>query len=119
MKAMKEVIQKAIRKVEPAIERRSRKEGIKMQGTIKKLPIASFMDHDKTGQIIIEPLTHLPFCDMCDSFDCMHVKYAMSFEQVRINLTESLRLTCSKCGNYNSKDANYCDQCGSKLPEVQ
>ena len=116
---MKEEIQKEIRKVEPAIERRSRKEVIKMQSAIKKLPIASFMDHDKTGQIIIEPLTHLPFCDMCNSFKCLHVKYAMSFEQVRINLTESLRLTCLKCGNYNSKDANYCDQCGSKLPEVQ
>ena len=116
---MKEVIQKAIKKVEPAIERRSRKQGVKMQSIIKKLPIASFMDHDKTGQIIIEPLTHLPFCDMCDSFDCMHVKYAMSFEQVRINLTESLRLTCLKCGNFNYKDAVYCIKCGSKLPEVQ
>ena len=116
---MKEKIQKEIGKVEPAIKRRSRKEGIKMQSGISKIPIASFMDHDKTGQIIIERLTDLPFCEMCNSFDCVHVKYAMSFEQVRINLTESLRLTCLKCGNYNSKDANYCDQCGSKLPEVQ
>ena len=76
-------------------------------------------DHEKIGQIIIEPHTRLPFCDMCDSFECLHVKYAMSFKQVRINLTESLRLTCSKCGNFNYKDANYCGQCGSKLPEVQ
>ena len=116
---MKEVVQKAIGKVEPAIKRRSRKEGIKMKSGISKMPIASVKDGDKIGQIIIERLTDLPFCEMCNSFDCLHVKYAMSFEQVRINLTESLRLTCLKCGNYNSKDANYCDQCGSKLPEVQ
>ena len=90
-----------------------------MQSTIKKIPIASFMDHEKIGQIIIEPLTHLPFCDMCDSFDCMHVKYAMSFEQVRINLTESLKRICPHCGNYNTKDADYCVNCGSKVIEVQ
>ena len=91
---MKEVIQKAIKKGEPAIERRSRKEGIKMQITIKKIPIASFMDHEKIGQIIIEPLTHLPFCDMCNSFDCMHVKYAMSFKHVSLRDSVKLILTC-------------------------
>ena len=116
---MKEEIQKEIGKVEPAIKRRSRKEGIKMQSTIKKIPIASFMDHDKTGQIIIEPLTHLPFSDMCNSFKCLHVKYAMSFDQVRINLVESLKRICPHCGNYNTKDADYCVNCGSKVIEVQ
>ena len=90
-----------------------------MQSAVTRIPIASFKDRKKTGQVIIEPVTHLPYCDLCNSFNCIHVKYAMSFKQARINLTESLRLTCSKCGNYNSKDANYCDQCGSKLPEVQ
>jgi ribosomal protein L40E len=90
-----------------------------MPSAITRVPIASFMDHEKTGQIIIEPLTHLPFCDMCNSFDCLHVKYAMSYKQVKINFNESLRLICSKCGNYNSKDANYCDNCGTRLPGVQ
>ena len=116
---MKEEIQKEIGKVEPAIKRRSRKEGIKMKSGISKMPIASVKDGDKIGQIILERLTRLPFCEMCNSFDCLHVKYAMSFEQVRINLTESLRLTCLKCGNFNYKDAVYCIKCGSKLPEVQ
>ena len=116
---MKEVVQKAIGKVEPAIERRSRKEGTKMESGISKMPIASVKDVDKTGQIILERLTRLPFCEMCNSFDCLHVKYAMSLDQVRINLTESLRLTCLKCGNFNYKDAVYCIMCGSKLPEVQ
>ena len=116
---MKEVVQKAIGKVEPAIERRSRKEGTKMESGISKMPIASVKDGDKTGQIILERLTRLPFCEMCNSFDCLHVKYAMSLDQVRINLTESLRLTCLKCGNFNYKDAVYCTMCGSKLPEVQ
>ena len=90
-----------------------------MHSTITRVPIASFMDHDKAGQIIIEPLAHLPFCDMCNSFDCLHVKYALSYKQVRINFNESLRLICSKCGHYNYKDANYCDNCGSKLHGVQ
>jgi hypothetical protein len=71
-----------------------------MESGISKMPIASVKDGDKTGQII-------------------HVKYAMSLDQVRINLTESLRLTCLKCGNFNYKDAVYCIMCGSKLPEVQ
>ena len=119
MKAMKEKIQKEIGKVEPVIKRRSRKEGIKMQSGISKMPIASVKDGDKIGQIILERLTRLPFCEMCNSFDCIHVKYAMSFEQVRINLVESLKRICPHCGNYNTKDADYCVNCGSKVIEVQ
>ena len=61
MKAMKEVIQKAIKKVEPAIERRSRKEGIKMESGISKIPIASFMDHDKTGLLHQDNLLSIKF----------------------------------------------------------
>ena len=89
-----------------------------MQSAVTRIPVASFQDHNKTGQIIIEPLTHLPYCDLCNSFNCIHVKYAMSYKQARINFNESLKLICSKCGNYNSKGANYCDQCGSRLRGV-
>ena len=86
---------------------------------LSPVPIASFMDHEKMGQIIIEKFTMLPYCDLCNSFDCLHVKYAMSYKQARINFNESLRLICSKCGHYNSRDANYCTHCGTKLREVQ
>jgi ribosomal protein L40E len=90
-----------------------------MQSAITKVPIASVKDQEKTCSIIIEKYTHLPFCEMCDSFDCLHVKYAMSLEQVRIDYLASLKRICSKCGHYNSRDAHYCDNCGSRLPGVQ
>ena len=89
-----------------------------MQSSVTRIPVASFQDHDKIGDIIIDRDTHAPFCEMCQSFKCYHVKYAMSFEQFRINFKESLELICGKCDNYNSKGANYCTKCGSKLREV-
>ena len=90
-----------------------------MQDAIKKIPIASFMDHEKTGHVIIDPIIYQPFCDLCNFFECLHVKSAMSIKQVRANFNEALGLICDECGNYNSKDANYCIKCVSKLPEVQ
>ena len=90
-----------------------------MQSAITKVPIASVKDQEKTCSIIIEKYTHLPFCEMCDSFDCLHVKYAMSLEQVRIDYLASLKRICSKCGNYTPKGARHCDKCGSKVRVVQ
>ena len=90
-----------------------------MQGAIKKIPIASFMDHEKTGHVIIDPIIHQPVCDLCNSFECIHVKSAMSIKQVRVDFAEALGLICDECGNYNPKGADYCIQCGSKLPGVQ
>ena len=90
-----------------------------MQGAINKIPLASFMDHDKTGHVIIDPIIYQPFCDLCNSFECIHVKSAMSIKQVRVDFTEALGLICDECGNYNSKDADYCIKCGSKLAGVQ
>ena len=89
-----------------------------MQSAVTRIPVASFHDHDRIGDIIIDRDTYAPFCEMCQSFKCYHVKYALSFKQFRIDFKESLELICRKCGNYNSKGANYCDQCGSKLREV-
>ena len=89
-----------------------------MQSAVTRIQVASFMDHDKIGDIIIDRDTYAPFCEMCQPFKCYHVKYAMSFEQFRIDFKESIKLICLDCGTYNSKGANYCDQCGSKLREV-
>jgi ribosomal protein L40E len=89
-----------------------------MQSAVTRIPVASFQDHDKTGAIIIDHVTHAPFCEMCQSFKCHHVKYALTFKQFRINFKESVKLICSECGNYNSKDAKYCTQCGSKIRKV-
>ena len=89
-----------------------------MQSAVTRIPVASFQDHDKIGDIIIDRDTYAPFCEMCQSFKWYHVKYALSFEQFRIDFKESLKLICLDCGNYNSKGANYCTQCGSKLREV-
>ena len=113
---MKEAGQKEIGKVEPAIKRRTRKGGIKMVDLdLSNVPIASVMDGDKICQIIIEKFTLKPFCEMCNSFDCIHVKYAMSFKQVRKNFIESVKRICHNCGHYNDTDANYCVHCGIKL----
>jgi ribosomal protein L40E len=90
-----------------------------MQSAITRVPIASVNDQEKTCNIIIEPHTHMPFCDMCNSFDCMHVKYAMTIEKVRIQYLASLKRICAKCGNYTPKDAKHCDKCDSKVRVVQ
>ncbi len=82
---------------------------------LSPVPIASFMDGDKTGQVIIDKFTLKPFCNLCNSFNCIHVKYVFSFEQARINFNESLKLICKECRHCNPKDANYCEMCGEKL----
>ena len=89
-----------------------------MQSAVTRMPVASFMDHDKIGDIIIDRDTYAPFCEICQSLKCYHVKYALSVERFRIDFKESIKLICLDCGNYNSKGANYCTHCGSNLREV-
>ncbi|AAT42940.1 zinc-ribbon domain-containing protein [Picrophilus oshimae] len=82
---------------------------------LNKIAIASFMDNGIAGNIIIDNDILRPYCDLCNSFNCIHVRYAMSVAQIRNDFNESLKLICKECGHYNPKDANYCEMCGKKL----
>ena len=86
--------------------------------SMNRIPIASFNDNGRIGYILIDHLISAPYCELCESFQCVHVKYLMSLESGKQSFKETLKLICGECGNYNSKDAKYCTQCGSRLREV-
>ncbi len=86
---------------------------------LNKIVIASFLDDGEIGYIIIDTYTLSPYCDLCDSFNCIHVKMFMSNEQAREDLNEALRLICRECGFFNPKGSKFCIMCGSALGDGQ
>ena len=84
---------------------------------LNKMVIASFMDNGITGHIIIDNDILRPYCDLCNSFKCIHVRYAMSVAQIRDDFNESLKLICKECGYFNSKGSKFCEMCGSSLED--
>ena len=84
---------------------------------LNKIVIASFMDNGITGHIIIDNDILRPYCDLCDSFKCTHVKYAMLNENIREEFYGSLKLICKECGYFNSKGSKFCIMCGSSLED--
>ena len=86
--------------------------------SMNRIPIASFSDNGRIGYILIDRLISAPYCELCESFQCVHVKYLMSLESGRQSFKETLKLICGECGSYNSKNAIFCIKCGSKLREV-
>ena len=84
---------------------------------LNKIVIASFLDDDKTGHIIIDSDRKEPFCDLCNSFDCIHVKYAMVNENIKKEFNDSLKLICRECGYFNLKGSKFCIMCGTPLED--
>ena len=69
----------------------------------------------RTGSIILDPDLRLLYCDLCNSYVCFHIAYAMSIEGIRKDRIDALKRICKGCTNYNLPGAKYCDECGSKL----
>ena len=86
---------------------------------IRKIPIGAVMEHD-TGLytlIVIDRESLRPYCEECDSFDCIHVKYLMASEVARKNYHDYLKMICKECGYFNLKGSKFCIMCGTPLED--
>ena len=77
------------------------------------ITVASFSEKGKIGHIIKDRI-HIPFCDLCDSFHCIHVEYSKALEH-RVAFINSMGPKCPECGNHNYEEAFYCSHCGARL----
>ena len=86
----------------------------------KEIVICTLHENDtgRTGSLILDPELRLLHCEICNSYSCFHIFYAMRNEQIRKERKNALRRICKECSNYNLPGAKYCDECGSKMEVV-
>lgn len=84
---------------------------------VNRMVLGAVKCHDdgNTGLIIVDHETLRPKCELCNSFNCFHVKYAMSLPAIREDYKKSVKSLCLKCLHSNFSDALFCVKCGSKL----
>ena len=84
---------------------------------IRKAVVCVLQDamNNQMAVIDIEPVNGEPYCELCKSYQCVHVKYASALKEVKAEQERMLKRICKGCNNYVLEDGIYCDQCGEKL----